>query len=99
MLSKPDAKFCSQCGKSQGYMPKLLPKKQKTEDGYKSPHGPSARMFHPYNGRQDFTSVQPSQNLMDTKVVMTPLLQKEMEHFKSTHPNMTDLELQQEFGL
>jgi hypothetical protein len=56
-------------------------------------------MFHPYNGRQDFTNVEPSQNVMNAKVVMTPLLMKEMEHFKSTHPNMTDLELQQEFGL
>ncbi len=98
MLVKPDAKFCSHCGKSQGVMPKLL-KKQKIEDGYKSINGPSARMFHPYNGREDFDVTQPTQDLMKACVVMTPLLMKEMEEFSKDHPNRTHEELQQEFGL
>jgi hypothetical protein len=104
ILAKPDAKYCSECGKQQ--IGKILTKKQKIEidlltkhaDSYKSPHGPSARMFHPYNGRQDFATTQPTRDLMNAKVSMTPKLLNEMEQFSKDHPNMTDLELQQEFS-
>jgi hypothetical protein len=86
MLVKPDAKYCSECGKQQIW--KLLTKKPKLEndlsDSCKSPHRPSARMFHPYNGRQDFATTQDTQNVMNAKVSMIQ--------------NMTDLELQKEFG-
>lgn len=99
ILVKPDAKFCSDCGKSQGEMLQQV-KKLKTEqtDSYKSLHGPSARMFHPYNGRQDFATSQTTKDLMNAKLSMTPKLLREMEEFAKNHPNMTDLELQQEFN-
>ncbi len=95
-----DAKFCSDCGLStvnESVQP--IRKKQKAkEDSYKSEHGPSARMFHPHNGRHNFEPSSSNIDLRNIKVSITPRILKEMEIWKSQNPHASELEMQKEFG-
>ena len=55
------------------------------EDSYKGFHGPSARMFHPFNGRDVFSTAAPTYATPDilVNIKMTPRLRDVIEEWKN----------------
>jgi hypothetical protein len=59
----------------------------------------TARMFHPYNGRDNFETTASSKDLLHAKVRMTPLLLAEMETWKANNPRASIDQLEEHFGI